>query len=207
MGSSSDNGTLPPPDPAVASAGEEKAYRRALRGKRKLPLRRAHGCRKEPEPLGVLVLTSPLPPTQTGGCLCGAVRYTLAEAPTSYGACHCSMCRKFSGGIELGLEVPADGVTFHGTRAIQTYRSSEWAERGFCGVCGSSLFWRFVGDGPLKGLMSLSAGSLDSLEGLSLETEVYIDSKPSGHCFAGERTRLTEDEVLGSVEPAPEQET
>lgn len=207
MGSTSGNESRPPSDPAGDSAGEEKAYRRALRGKPKLPLRRGHGGQAKPEPLGVLLLTSPLPPTQTGGCLCGAVRYTLAEPPTSYGACHCSMCRKFSGGIELGMEVPADGVTFHGARAIQTYRSSEWAERGFCGVCGSSLFWRFVGDGPLKGLMSLSAGSLDSLEGLSFDTEVYIDSKPSGHSFAGERTRLTEAEVLASAGTPPEDET
>ena len=52
------------------------------------------------------------PTNTTGGCLCGAARFELAEAPTSYGACHCGTCRKFSGGIELGVEVPPGALAF-----------------------------------------------------------------------------------------------
>jgi len=135
----------------------------------------------------------------TGGCLCGAVRYTLAAAPESYGACHCNMCRRWTGGIELGLQVMPGGIDWTGDEAIGTYQSSTWAERGFCGICGSSLFWRLTAPGPMQGMLSLSAGSLDSLDGLALETEVYIDHKPAGHAFAGERTRLTEAEILAMV--------
>lgn len=137
--------------------------------------------------------------TQTGGCLCGAVRFVLKEAPTNYGACHCNICRKFSGGIELGVHVPTGGITWTADDALKTYASSEWAERGFCSVCGSSLFWRLTAEGPMQGLLSLSAGALDSMEGLTFDTEVYIDSKPASHAFAGERTRMTEAEVLESV--------
>lgn len=133
----------------------------------------------------------------TGGCLCGQVRYRLAEAPVAFGACHCGMCRKFSGGVELGVQITANDLTWEsGEDLIQTYASSDWAERGFCSKCGSSLFWRFTGDGPLQGMFSISAGSLDSLEGLTFDTEVYIDHKPGGYAFAGERTRMTEAEVL-----------
>ncbi|MEM8957150.1 MAG: GFA family protein, partial [Pseudomonadota bacterium] len=114
----------------------------------------------------------------TGGCLCGAVRYRLAEPPKNYGACHCGMCRKFSGGIELGLEVPPGGVTWEDETHLKVYKSSEWAERGFCDVCGSSLFWRLTAPGPMHGLLSLSAGSLDRFEGLNFVNEVYIDQKP-----------------------------
>lgn len=135
----------------------------------------------------------------TGGCLCGAVRYTLAEPPTRYGACHCGMCRKFTGGIEFGLEVPPGGVTWQGEDNIATYASSDWAERGFCKICGSSLFWRMTAEGPMQGLTSLSAGSLDSFDDLSFDTEVYIDAKPASHAFAGERKRLTEAEVMEMV--------
>lgn len=135
----------------------------------------------------------------TGGCLCGAVRYRLAEAPSCYGACHCGMCRKFSGGIELGLQVPPGGVAFEDESHLKTYRSSDWAERGFCGICGSSLFWRLTAEGPMQGLMSLSAGSLDRFEGLRFVSEVYIDAKPASHAFAGERKRMTEAEVMAMV--------
>ncbi|WP_208348168.1 GFA family protein [Pseudaestuariivita rosea] len=137
--------------------------------------------------------------TKTGGCLCGAVRYELANEPTSYGACHCGMCRKFSGGIELGLQVMPGGVTWTGEEAIQTYQSSEWAERGFCKICGSSLFWRLTAPGPMQGMLSLSAGTLDGLEGLEFNVEVYIDQKQGAHEFAGDRKRMTEADVLAMV--------
>lgn len=143
----------------------------------------------------------------TGGCLCGAVRYTLAAPPRELGACHCGMCRKFSGGIELGVDVPAGGITFDRDDTLRTYASSDWAERGFCAKCGSSLFWRLTVSGPMQGLFSLSAGSLDSLDGLELTQEVYIDTKPAGYALAGDHKRLTEADVMALVAAAQEGET
>lgn len=142
----------------------------------------------------------------TGGCLCGAVRYRLAEPPTSFGACHCAMCKKFSGGIELGVQVTPGGIHWEQDATVTTYPSSDWAERGFCRVCGSSLFWRLTAEGPMQGLMSLAAGSLDTMEGLDFTGEVYIDAKPDCYAFAGERQRMTEAEVLAMVGAAPEAE-
>ena len=138
---------------------------------------------------------------KTGGCLCGAVRFELTEEPREYGACHCQMCRKFSGGIELSLQVPPGGVTWTGEDNIQTYQSSDWAERGFCKTCGSSLFWRPTAEGPMQGLLSLSAGALDSFEGLTFASEVYTDHKPASHAFASpeSRTRMTEADVMAMV--------
>lgn len=138
-------------------------------------------------------------PNQTGGCLCGAVRFALAEAPAEYAACHCSMCRKFSGGIELGVQVPPGGITWTEDTALKTYASSEWAERGFCGTCGSSLFWRMTAPGPQSGMLILSAGALDSMDGMTFASEIYIDHKPDGHAFAGDHPRLTEPELLASM--------
>lgn len=136
----------------------------------------------------------------TGGCLCGAVRYSLKKAPDHIGACHCGMCRKFSGGIELGLDVAFDDVVWENEDSIRTYKSSDWAERGFCGICGSGLFYRIApGDILPEGMLSLSAGSLDDLSGLPLTQEVYIDCKPGGYAFAGERRQLTEQDVLDSI--------
>ena len=136
---------------------------------------------------------------RTGSCVCGAVRFTVTSPITETGACHCGMCRKFSGGIELGLEVPPGGVTWEDEAHLKVYKSSEWAERGFCDICGSSLFWRLTAEGPMQGLLSLSAGSLDRFEGLNFVNEVYIDHKPDSHAFAGERTRMTEAEVMAMV--------
>lgn len=137
--------------------------------------------------------------TTTGGCLCGGVRYRLATAPTSFGACHCGMCRRFTGGVEFGIQVPPDGITWEAEDSLRTYGSSAWAERGFCCTCGSSPFWRLTAAGPMQGLMSLAAGTLDSLEGLTFDVEVYIDHKPAAYAFAGERKRMTEADVMAMV--------
>lgn len=137
--------------------------------------------------------------SKTGGCLCGAARFELVEAPTEYGACHCGMCRKFSGGIEMGVHVPPGGIVWTQSETVRAYASSEWAERGFCGVCGSSLFWRLTAPGALQGMLSLSVGALDSMDTMKFKTEVYVDHKPKSHSFAGRRTKMTEAEVLESV--------
>lgn len=142
--------------------------------------------------------------SKTGGCLCGAVRFTLKDAPTEYGACHCSMCRKFSGGIELGVRAMADEITWDAAEDLATYTSSPWAERGFCRKCGSSLFWRLTAPGPMEGMLSLSVGALDSMDGLDFNIEVYIDHKPDSHAFAGDRQRMTEADVLAMVGAADE---
>ena len=137
--------------------------------------------------------------SKTGGCLCGSVRYELTETPEAYAACHCGMCRKFSGGIELGIQVMPDGVKFIPTQTLAIYESSDWAERGFCTSCGSSIFWRLTAEGEMQGMFSIAAGSLDDMSGMEFGAEVYIDHKPASHEFAGERDRMTEAEVLEAV--------
>ncbi len=133
--------------------------------------------------------------SKTGSCLCGEVEYELVEAPTSYGACHCGMCRKSSGGIALGIQVPPGGVRFVPTDKLAIFESSDWAERGYCMLCGSSVFWRFTGEGPMHGTFTIAAGSLEDMSGMEFDVEIYIDHKPDSHAFAGERTRLTQAEV------------
>ena len=73
----------------------------------------------------------------SGQCLCGAV--TFAEGVESHvHACHCSMCRRERG---PGMAVAVKSVVFTGEANIERYRSSQWAERGFCKTCGSNLFY------------------------------------------------------------------
>ena len=134
--------------------------------------------------------------SKTGSCLCGEVEYELAEEPTSYGACHCGMCRKASGGIQLGIQVPPGGVRFVPTDKLALYASSDWAERGYCMLCGSSVFYRFTGEGPMEGMFSITAGTLEDMSGMTFDAELYIDCKPDSHAFEGERMRMTEAEIM-----------
>lgn len=80
----------------------------------------------------------------TGGCLCGKVRYVVTEAPIDTNFCHCRMCQRFSGApVTAGSTYRAGAVQFT-NGAPKYYRSSPFAERGFCENCGSSLTYRPV---------------------------------------------------------------
>ena len=56
-------------------------------------------------------------------------------------ACHCAQCRKQSGHYFASSDVPRAALTVHGEDKVTWFASSEKVRRGFCSVCGSSLFW------------------------------------------------------------------
>ncbi|WP_108649969.1 GFA family protein [Dongshaea marina] len=74
-------------------------------------------------------------------CLCGSVTITANDISDKVTACHCDMCRKWSGGPALAIECGSE-VTIDGEEHLSIYDSSAWAERGFCKACGTHLFYR-----------------------------------------------------------------
>lgn len=83
-------------------------------------------------------------PTVEGGCLCGAVRYRYAGEVGRANYCHCSDCRRRTGGpfnVSVGLD--ADGFrVVTGRAASFTKRGDRGDEitRHFCAESGSPLF-------------------------------------------------------------------
>ena len=142
------------------------------------------------------------PEKVTGGCLCGKVTYS-ANLRKGVGACHCSMCRKWSGGVYMSVHTDGE-VSFSGAENIQTFKSSEWAERGFCRVCGSSLYYHLKPRPELpEGETMIAAGSVADQTDFKFDHEVFIDAAPGWYRFADEasRHRLTEADVLAAFVP------
>ena len=109
----------------------------------------------------------------TGSCLCSAVRFEVDGPLKRPDACHCTQCRKQSGHYWASTDVPNDRLTIHGAESITWYRSSERVERGFCRVCGSSLFWK-----PLqKDVMGVAMGAFDSPTGTRLAMHIFAADK------------------------------
>ena len=130
-----------------------------------------------------------------GSCLCGAVAFEITTEIDKTGACHCDMCRAWSGGVYLGVEVPKGGLVVEDDSHVRTYSSSPWAERAFCGTCGSSLWYRITAEGPMQGVCHLGLGTLEAPSGIPLTEEIYIDRKPDGYSFAGDTKKMTKAEV------------
>lgn len=140
---------------------------------------------------------------RTGRCLCRAVSYTVLKELDHVDACHCGTCRRWSGGVHLGADVGSDEMELLGEENLVHYQSSEWAERAFCATCGTHIYYRITAEGPGKGVYSLSAGTLDDMNGLPLKKEIYTDSKPDGYDFVGDHPRMTEAEFLKSIGLTP----
>ena len=92
-----------------------------------------------------------------GSCLCGSVLYELEGELRESISCHCTQCRKTSGHFWSATQVSNDRFKLLKDEGLKWFRSSDWAQRGFCQNCGSSLFWRMDGEGAT----SVAAGTLD----------------------------------------------
>ncbi|MEJ6393636.1 GFA family protein [Gymnodinialimonas sp. 2305UL16-5] len=106
----------------------------------------------------------------TGSCLCGQMSYRVTGALRPVIACHCVQCRKSSGHHVAATSAPRDSVKITGE--VTWYASSGTARRGFCGLCGSNLFW----DGPGTHL-SIFAGTLDGDPGVRMAGHIFCDFK------------------------------
>ena len=108
-----------------------------------------------------------------GSCLCGAVRFRISGALRPVSLCHCKMCRQWHGGPGAYTEAPWSELAFDGEDALQWYQSSSFARRGFCRICGSSLFW----DRPGDPVVSIAAGALEDPTGLGSEKHIFVADK------------------------------
>ncbi|MEL6299629.1 MAG: GFA family protein [Pseudomonadota bacterium] len=128
---------------------------------------------------------------RSGRCLCGAVTFEIELKSQHFDACHCGMCRRWSGGPGLAVEAAAP-PDIKGAENLATFKSSEWGVREFCKVCGSHLFWR----APELNFCSTFYGALDDVDGLTFEKQIYIDHKPESYNFAEKTETMTEAEVV-----------
>ena len=112
----------------------------------------------------------------TGGCQCGAVRYTVGEAPLTLYACHCEQCQEQSGSaFGMSLIVPLagfaiDGPTDHPRR---TAPSGNESDCHFCRHCGTRIVHIRVG--AERG--ALKPGTLDRREWLEPVAHIWTSEK------------------------------
>lgn len=110
-----------------------------------------------------------------GSCLCGAVSYEIEGALGESDACHCSQCRKWSGHYWASTDVPRTALTVQGADKVTWYRSSEKVQRGFCSVCGSTLFWDPIDRARER--TGVSMGSLEAPTGAKLHIHIFVADK------------------------------
>lgn len=107
----------------------------------------------------------------TGSCLCGGVAYQITGEMRHVVECHCIQCRKTSGHFVAATQVGLDQLTLTQEESLRWYVSSATAKRGFCSVCGGSVFWQ-----PNEGgRISIMAGTLDAPTGLHIGRHIFSE--------------------------------
>lgn len=112
----------------------------------------------------------------SGGCLCEAVRFEVCGPFVRASHCHCSRCRKHSGGAGC-LQARVLREHFRllaGGEMIVSYRPGGGATKAFCRRCGSSLFG---GDWPDGAEISIRFGAFDDDPGIRPEYHSFVDSR------------------------------
>ncbi|MCB1332463.1 MAG: GFA family protein [Roseivivax sp.] len=132
---------------------------------------------------------------RTGQCLCGAVRFAASELG-GFGVCHCEQCRRWTGSALFAVTVPVAAMHIEGSENIRSFRSSDWASRCFCGLCGSTLWYRYDKGQDGAGDYELAIGLMDDANGLTLQREIFTDQKPDCWALEGGHERLTRAQTL-----------
>ena len=93
-----------------------------------------------------------------GSCECGKVQFEFETSRKEVTVCHCTQCRKTSGHLWAATRTEFASLTFTTDETLTWYASSDWARRGFCAACGSSLFYQMNDESGI----GIAAGSLDN---------------------------------------------
>ncbi|WAC73504.1 GFA family protein [Roseateles sp. SL47] len=103
----------------------------------------------------------------TGSCLCGDVQVVATGQPYRVGLCHCLDCRKHHGALFHASAI------FPDTAVTVTGEIRQYAGRGFCPRCGSSVLSR-SGDE-----VEVNLGALDNIDQFKPTYELWTIRRES----------------------------
>ena len=95
----------------------------------------------------------------SGGCHCGAIRYSLEGEPKHSAVCHCDSCRRTTGGLTTAWAGYPSGALKVEKGEPRSYSSSSGVDRQFCGECGTSLF--YTNEPAMPGIVDVLTVTLD----------------------------------------------
>jgi hypothetical protein len=112
----------------------------------------------------------------TGGCACGAVRFSIDAPLVTAGYCHCRRCQKRTGTAAAITGVAArDSFTITaGAELVRAWRPEGGGNpKSFCSRCGGAL-WAGEPDG--SGMIAVRFGVLDGDPGIAPQWRQWLDS-------------------------------
>ena len=130
-----------------------------------------------------------------GQCLCGSIHLKTSSMKPNLGACHCGMCRRWSGGPFLAVDCGTD-LQVEGQEHLGVFNSSDWAERAFCKKCGTVLFYKLK-----EANQYIVSSEAFNEKDLNFDHQIFIDEKPKYYDFSNQTKDMTGAEVFAAFAP------
>jgi hypothetical protein len=127
----------------------------------------------------------------TGGCLCGALKYTCNSPPKSQFFCYCTDCQSVTGSpFAPGILVKKSSVTIEGCYSEHQViaKSGRDINRKFCTICGSRVFDEIKNSGTYI----FNVGSLDNQELFKPQAHFWVRSKPNWYLITDKLPQFEE---------------
>jgi hypothetical protein len=125
--------------------------------------------------------------TSTGGCLCGALRFTATAEPVDAGYCHCRLCQRSTGATVLAwASYPAASFSYSRGEPAR-YQSSQHGHREFCSNCGTQIAYRDSGEAAT---VDVNVGSLDDCDRVTPRYHIWCESRISWFDVADDLPRF-----------------
>ena len=109
----------------------------------------------------------------TGGCLCGGVRYEVAEPPVVAGYCHCTRCQRRTGSAAAisATVVPGSLRVTQGEELLTSYDPPDGWSKVFCSACGGALWAQSPAD---PGSVAVRMGTFDGDPGITPSYRQFV---------------------------------
>ena len=100
-----------------------------------------------------------------GSCLCKKISFEIKNECRYSVFCHCQMCQASNAEFSSYTKVKKENLNFKSKKTLKWFVSSKHYKRGFCSICGSSLFFQKKSSDDY---ISISTGTLNKNIPLSL---------------------------------------
>ncbi len=120
-----------------------------------------------------------------GSCLCKNIVFEIFNECRYSVLCHCSMCQKSNAEFSNYTKVKKENIKFSKKKNLKWFFSSKDYKRGFCSICGSSLFFQ---SRHSDNEISVSTGSINSI--IPVKGHIFYDEKKSNLTFPSKHKKF-----------------
>ncbi len=111
-----------------------------------------------------------------GGCLCGAIRYSIVADAIETACCHCQQCQRSTGSPVVNwVNFPRDAFRYT-AGSPDVFASSDKARREHCSRCGTQLVFRSLVN---TDTIDVTVNSLDNPEQFPPDYHIWFDERVS----------------------------